>query len=164
MAATFQVHDVEELLQLMEQWGIADLHLTVGEATLDLRRAAMVSGEAAPATTPAAPSPAEAPEAESALPEPVAIPAPVVGLFHIAARGFGDGGPQPGDQVQAGQVIGSIELMHVPTDLVSPVSGTVEAVMVEEGAGVEYGQVLMVIRPFEEVSEDEAGMVPPPAR
>lgn len=162
MAATFQVHDVEELLQLMEQWGIADLHLTVGEATLDLRRAA-VAGAAAPASV-VVPHPAEAPEAESALSEPIAIPAPVVGLFHLAARGFGDGGPKPGDQVQAGQVIGSIELMHVPTDLVSPVSGTIEAVMVDEGAGVEYGQALMVIRPFEEVSEDEAGMVPPPAR
>jgi len=162
VAATFQVHDVEELLQLMEQWGIADLRLTVGEATLELQRAA--DDDEAERAAVAAPPPAAAPEAERALPEPVAIPAPVVGLFHVAARGFADGGPRPGDQVQAGQVIGSIELMHVPTDLISPVSGTIEAVMVDEGAGVEYGQVLLVIRPFEEVSEDEAGMVPPPAR
>jgi acetyl-CoA carboxylase biotin carboxyl carrier protein len=145
----------------MEQWGIATLHLTVGEAVLDLRRATATSGGAA---LPPGLQYAATPELEAEAPEPVAIPAPVVGIFRLATRGFAHGGPQPGDQVQAGQVIGNIELMHVPTDLVSPVSGTIEAIMVDDGAGVEYAQVLMVIRPFEEVSEDEAGMVPPPAR
>jgi acetyl-CoA carboxylase biotin carboxyl carrier protein len=161
VAATFQLHDVEEMLQLMEQWGIAELHLTVGDATLDLQRA-VAAGVTPVACGALVPASAATPEQEDEAPAPVPIPAPVVGIFHLAARGFPQGTPQPGDQVQAGQVIGNIELMHVPTDMVSPVSGTIEAIMVDDGAGVEYGQVLMVIRPFEEVSEDEAGMVPPP--
>jgi len=147
----------------MEQWEIAELHLTVGEATLDLVRATQVVTEAVPA----APSmlavpPVAGPEEPQA--EPVVIPAPVVGVFHLIRRGFAQGAPQVGDQVQAGQVIGSIELMHIPTDLISPVSGIIEGIMAEDGAGVEYAQPLMVIRPFEEVSEDEAGMLPPPPR
>lgn len=148
----------------MEQWGIAELHLTVGDAALDLQRAVTSGATVAPLAAPAALAAALAatPEQEDEAPSPVPIPAPVVGIFHLATRGFPQGSPQPGDAVQAGQVIGNIELMHVPTDLVSPVSGTIEAIMVDDGAGVEYGQTLMVIRPFEEVSEDEAGMVPPP--
>jgi biotin carboxyl carrier protein len=168
--STFQVSDVEELLHLMEQWGIAELHLTVGDATLDLQRAvAVVSAEAASAvpaavTITAPVTVADAPELEDEAPATVTIHAPVVGIFRLAVRGFPAGGPAPGVAVQAGQVIGAIELMHVPTDLVSPVSGTIEAILVDEGVGVEYAQPLLVLRPFEEVSEDEAGMLPAPAR
>jgi acetyl-CoA carboxylase biotin carboxyl carrier protein len=162
VSASFQVSDVEELLALMEQWGIGELHLSVEDATLDLVRATAqrVGGEAAPVMTAPAPG---APEAvEAGIAELVTINAPVVGIFHLATRGFPQRAPHPGDSVQAGQNIGSIELMRIPTDLVSPVSGTIEGILVDDGAGVEYGQPLMVIRPYEEVSEDEAGMLPPP--
>lgn len=169
MSATFQVSDVEELLHLMERWGVAELHLTVGDATLDLQRAVtLVGSDAAAASAPPVftmpVTAADAPELEDEAPATVTIHAPVVGIFRLAVRGFPASGPVPGAAVQAGQVIGSIELMHVPTDLVSPVSGTIEAILVDEGAGVEYAQPLLVIRPFEEVSEDEAGMLPAPSR
>ena len=164
MSASFDVCDVEELLALMEHWGIAELHLTVEDATLDLVRAAPAAVET---TTPASAAPVEAApelsvEMQALEPELMTIDAPAVGVFHLVARGFPQKTPHPGDQVQAGQIIGTIELMHVPNDLVSPVSGTIEAILVDDGAGVEYGKPLMVIRPFEEVSEDEAGMLPPP--
>lgn len=153
MSASFDVCDVEELLALMEQWDIAELHLTVEDATVDLVRSApMVVSTETSALVPAAAS--AAPLAQVEEPELLTIFAPAVGVFHLA--------PRIGKQVQAGQIIGSIELMHVPNDLVSPVSGTIEAILADDGAGVEYGQPLMVIRPFEEVSEDEAGMLPPP--
>ncbi len=161
MTATFQTTDVDELLSLMEQWGVAELHLQLGDATLDLVRALAPAGTA-PAAFAAMPTPE--PEAVAPPCEPVTITAPVVGVFHRATRGFPHGAPQPGDQVQAGQLVGHIELMHVPTDLVSPASGHITTLFVEDGAGVEYGQPLMAIQPFEEVSEDEAGMLPPPAR
>ena len=163
VAATFQVGDVEELLALMEQWSIAELHLMVGDDSLDLVRS--VVGATAVEAVPSMPAPvAQIAAPAEAAPEPVTIFAPVVGVFHLATRGFPHRVPQPGDNVQAGQSIGSIELMRIPTDLVSPVSGTIEAILAEDGSGVEYGQPLMVIRPFEEVNEDEAGMLPPPPR
>jgi biotin carboxyl carrier protein len=147
----------------MEQWGVAELHLQLGEAAIDLVRAtATIEAGEAPVAAPLAVE-AAATEAAPAC-EPVTITAPVVGVFHRATRGFPNGGPQPGDQVQAGQLVGNIELMHVPTDLVSPVSGHIATIFVEDGAGVEYGQPLLAVLPFEEVSEDEAGMLPPPAR
>ena len=162
MSTTFQVDEIDELLSLMEQWGIAEMHVTLGEASLDLVRA----GQSAASMTAASVGPAEAaavasPEEEVEL---VTITAPVVGVYHLAKRGFPHGAPRVGDAVQAGQIIGIIELMHVPSDLVSPVSGLIEGIFIEDGAGVEYAQPVMSIHPFEEVSEDEAGMLPPPMR
>lgn len=166
MATQFELDDVEEILALMEQWGIAEVHLTVDDAALDLVRATQARADGGvPAPVAAHVMHAAAPLAEE-VPEVqlVTVAALVVGVFHFAHRGFPQGMPQVGDQVQAGQILGSIELMHVPTDLVSPVSGTLAEILVDDGAGVEYGQPLLLIRPFEEVSEDEAGMLPPPLR
>lgn len=167
MSEAFQLSDVEELLAVMEQWQVAELHLSVDDGSLDVVRAVpTATSEAMPvASAPtAAGSEAAAVPSEEPATEPVTIFAPVVGVFYLATRGFAHGAPTPGDVVQAGQSIGNIELMRIPTELVSPVSGTIEGIMAEDGAGVEYGQPLMVIRPFEEVSEDEAGMLPPPPR
>ena len=162
MGESIQVSDVEEILDLMEQWGIAEVHLNVEGAALDLvRRAAQAPAPAPVHAAPVALGVEEA--AEMAFEEEIEyICAPAVGVFHLAHKGFPHGEPHPGDQVQAGQLIGAIELMHVPNDLVSPVSGTIESILADDGAGVEYGQPLMSIRPYEEVSEDEAGMLPPP--
>ncbi len=160
MTTDIQVTDVEEILDLMEQWGIVEVHLAFDGATLDLVR------RTAPAAPPvAAPAEAEVPAGDEPAAvdvAPVPVIAPAVGVFHLARKGFPHGAPAVGDQVQAGQVIGSIELMRVPNDLVSPVSGTIVSILADDGAGVEFGQPLMTIRPFEEVGEDEAGMLPPP--
>jgi len=159
VTAPYQVEDVEELLGVMEQWNIAEMHLTIGDASLDLVRTVAPAAIASPA----APAPAQPAATVATMEtEPVIIQAPVVGVFHLGHRGFPQGAPHVGDAVQAGQVIGSIELMHVPTDLVSPVSGIITGILAEDGTGVEYARPLMSIRPFEEVSEDEAGMLPPP--
>jgi acetyl-CoA carboxylase biotin carboxyl carrier protein len=164
VTAEFRVPDIEELLDVMEQWDIAELHLQVEDARLDLVRSVPASAVPAQVTESplSAPPPALPEAAGSPRAEPVTIVAPVVGLFHLATRGFPQGMPRPSDPVQAGQSLGAIELMHIPSDLISPVSGIIEGILAEDGAGVEYGQPLMIIHPYEEVSEDEAGMLPPP--
>jgi len=161
VAVMFQATDVEEMLALMGQWGITELQLTVADASLSVVRAPAPTTESIPLPTCTANDIALLSDIDD---DPVTITAPVVGVFHPAKRGFPAGSPQVGDQVQAGQLVGTIELMHVPTDLISPVSGLIEGILIDNGAGVEYGQSLIAIRPFEEVSEDEAGMLPPPAR
>jgi len=161
MSEPIQAVDIEEICDLMEQWGIAEVHLNIEGAALDLVRRATPVHAPPPVLAPAGQSVTQAIE-ETLEEESECICAPAVGVFHLASRGFPRGGPRPGDQVQAGQTIGSIELMHVPNDLVSPVSGTIESILADDGTGVEYGQPLMSIRPYEEVSEDEAGMLPPP--
>ena len=51
-----------------------------------------------------------------------------------------------GDVVKKGQVIGIVEAMKLMNEVESEFDGTVEAILVENGEMVEYGQPLVVIR------------------
>ncbi|MEI6521255.1 MAG: biotin/lipoyl-containing protein [bacterium] len=155
MTSQFNYESVEELVQMMEQWQVGELHLTVAGESVDIvRRAPVVqvyedvdgSEYACEEIQPAVSA------------EPSAISSTMVGIFHPAKRGA----VRVGDAVIAGQIVGSIELMHVPNDLASPISGTICEILVEDGAGVEYGQILMLVKPYSEVGEDEAAMLPSP--
>jgi acetyl-CoA carboxylase biotin carboxyl carrier protein len=66
------------------------------------------------------------------------VTAPMVGVFHA---------PEPvlkvGATVAPGQVIGVIESMRLMNDVRAETSGIVEAILVEDGMAVEYGQTLL---------------------
>ena len=51
----------------------------------------------------------------------------------------------PGSRVRAGDPIGSIDVLGVPTEVVAPADGIVGASLVDTGEAVEYGQELVWI-------------------
>lgn len=132
---------VLQLLEILKSSSAAELSVTEGETTIRLTRALApaVSLEAAAAAPAAGAPPAEA--------EEVTVKARVVGLFY---RGK-DPGQEPlvnvGDAVKQGQRLGIIEVLRKPTDVNSPVNGTISAVRSEDGAGVQYGDPLFTIKP-----------------
>lgn len=73
---------------------------------------------------------ADAPHAAGAV-----IAAPMVGVFHSAEPAFG-----VGSQVEPGQVVGVIESMRLMNDVSAEIAGVIEAILVEDGMAVEYGQ------------------------
>jgi biotin carboxyl carrier protein len=52
-------------------------------------------------------------------------------------------GVVPGSRVRAGDPIGAIDVLGVPTEVVAPADGIVGASLVEPGEAVEYGQELV---------------------
>ncbi len=64
---------------------------------------------------------------------------PAVGFFQPRP------GIVPGSRVRAGDPIGSIDVLGVPTEVVAPADGIVGASLVETGEAVEYGQELVWI-------------------
>ncbi len=65
-----------------------------------------------------------------------------------------------GQPVQAGDLLGSIDVLGIGQELNSPSDGIVSRLLVEDGQAVEYGQVLVEIDPFEvelEAADTEAG-------
>jgi len=79
------------------------------------------------------------------LPSIVTVIAHFVGVFR-ARR------PQPlalGDQVTENQSLGHIEAMRLMNDCLAPTSGRIQAVLVQEGQPVEFGQALFEIVPGE---------------
>lgn len=94
------------------------------------------------------PAPTSQSHPASATTEPASghqLKAPMVGTFYRA------GGPesQPfvevGQAVKAGQTLCIIEAMKLMNEIESDISGTVTAILVENGQAVEYGQPLFVI-------------------
>jgi biotin carboxyl carrier protein len=70
--------------------------------------------------------------------QPVAT-SPAVGVFHPGPRAAA------GTRVRAGDSLGSVDMLGIPQDLISPVDGVVGATLVEAGTAVEYGQELVQI-------------------
>lgn len=71
--------------------------------------------------------------------------APLVGTFHTWAKPKGGALVAVGDNVKAGQLVGTIESLNVLNEVETTVAGHVAEIFVQEGQPVEYGQVLMTI-------------------
>ncbi len=54
-----------------------------------------------------------------------------------------------GRSVQAGDLLGSIDVLGIAQEVTAPAAGIVAAVLAEDGQAVEYGQVLAEIDPLE---------------
>lgn len=79
-------------------------------------------------------------------PKPVVVTSQIVGIF----RGVHPNPVTPGDRVKENQILGQIEVMRLMNDIPAPASGRVQAVLVQEGQPVEYGQPLFEIVEGEE--------------
>ena len=74
---------------------------------------------------------------------------PAVGYFSLAS------GLVIGHTVQAGDPLGSVDVLGIVQDVSAPTGGIVSEVLAEAGQAVEYGQALAVIDPL--VPEFDAG-------
>lgn len=73
------------------------------------------------------------------------VVAPLVGVFHPWLKPRGASLVAVGDQVKAGQIIGTIESLNVLNEVETAVAGRVVEIHVQDGQPVEYGQVLLTI-------------------
>ena len=82
-------------------------------------------------------------EASAPAPEPgVAIVAPLTGVFYSSPSPSSASFVEVGQSVQAGQVVCIVEAMKVFNQIPAEVSGRIEAMLVENGESVEFGQPL----------------------
>ena len=124
--------ELRALLGLVSGTDILELEVGFPGGQIVLRR----EMAAAAAAQPHEPEPADsAPGPDESL---VAITSPLVGTFKPAV--------QLGDDVDAGQTVGSVEAMGMPTPVDVPSGGTVVELLAPEGTPVEYGQALLVLR------------------
>ena len=102
------------------------------------------------AAAPAADPPASAfvvtaPVIDPDLPNPNAVPSPMVGTAYRRSAPGSKAFVEIGAKVGVGDKILLIEAMKTFNDIASPRAGTVTAILVEDGQPVEYGQPLLVI-------------------
>lgn len=73
------------------------------------------------------------------------ITAPVLGIFYRAAKPDQPPLVEVGTRIEAGQVVGLIEVMKTFHEVTAETSGRITAALVENGASVQYGQTLFTI-------------------
>lgn len=96
----------------------------------------------------AAAVPAETPASASAESSRLqVVKSPMVGTFYVASSPESPPFVKVGDRIGAEQTVCIIEAMKVFNEIPSGISGQVVAILVENGAPVEFGQPLVKIDP-----------------
>ena len=159
-------HDqLRELLAFLAESDIQELRLEGDDFRLEVRRnlpgvapvtvlqappPAVAAAPATPAAPPAAPEPGPStppPPAASVRSDLHAITAPMVGTFYRAPAPGEAPFVEVGSRVTAGQPVCILEAMKLMNELEAEVSGDVVEILVENGTPVEFGQVLMRLKP-----------------
>ena len=151
--------DHEQLHRLLEALGDSDIQefrLEGDDFRLEIRR--NLPGQAVVAPVMAAPVAAAAPvkPLDSASPPPAAtstrsdlleITAPMVGTFYRAPAPGEPSFVEVGTRINVGQAVCILEAMKLMNELESEVGGEVVEILVDNGTPVEFGQVLMRVKP-----------------
>jgi acetyl-CoA carboxylase biotin carboxyl carrier protein len=143
------------LAEIASSHGLSELIVDTKETTLTIRRGGVVMAAAPVAAAPiamhapiAAPAPAFAPApAAAAVIDDKAhvVTSPFVGTFYRKPNPDSPNYVSQGDKVDKGQVLCIVEAMKLMNEIEADVSGTVTAILVEDGMAVEYGQPLFKI-------------------
>jgi len=146
---------LKKLIDLVEESGITELEVTEGEekvriakhSTAAPQQTYMMPQQAAPiaAAAPAAIAPATVIEEKSALPEGDVVKSPMVGTFYRSASPGSDPFVEVGSAVKSGDTLCIVEAMKLLNEIETEFSGTVKAILVENGQPVEYGEPLFII-------------------
>jgi len=75
------------------------------------------------------------------------ITSPIVGTFYRAPSPDAAPFVKIGDHIEIGHAVCIVEAMKLMNEIQSEVSGTVEKILVENAQPVEFGQVMLLIKP-----------------
>jgi len=159
--------ELRELLAALNQTDIAELTLKSDAFELTLRkqgttelsavapRIGLTGSEpplsvAVPAPSPAASGPENGESKAGPAPAEanlVDITSPMVGTFYRAPAPDEPPFVEVGDRIQTGQTVCIIEAMKLMNELEAEVSGEVVEILMQNAEPVEFGQVLMRVRP-----------------
>lgn len=150
------IRKVKKLIELLEESGIDELEIKEGEESVRISRHSNypMMAPAQYAVAPAAPAPvsATAPSTESkeeaaepAKPTGHQVTSPMVGTFYRAPSPSSPPFSEVGQHVKAGDVLCIIEAMKMMNQIEADKSGTIEAILVENGQPVEFDQPLFTI-------------------
>ena len=145
----FNVEKVRRLIELMKEHDLSELDLKQADNRVRLRRGGEVVAYSAPAARPGAGAgeAAALPKESAADARMLVIKSPMVGTFYKAT------GPDSPPFVKVGDRIGHektcciVEAMKVFNEIPAGISGQVVAILVDNGAAVEFGQPLIKVDP-----------------
>ncbi len=151
------IRKVKKLIELLEESNIDEIEIKEGEESVRISRngaqammaspAPVYAQPAAPAPAPAAPvaAPAETPADAAPATSGHVVKSPMVGTFYRAPAPTSPSFAEVGQTVKVGDVICIVEAMKMMNQIEADKSGTIEAILVENGEPVEFDQPLFSI-------------------
>ncbi|HLS57408.1 MAG TPA: acetyl-CoA carboxylase biotin carboxyl carrier protein [Zeimonas sp.] len=148
---------LKTLIDLVAESGISELEITEGDgrvrivksppAPLMMQAPVQQAAPVALAATgaPAAPAAVAAPAAAPEAPSGHIVKSPMVGTFYRSSQPGADPYVSVGSQVKEGDTLCIIEAMKLMNEIEADKSGTIKAVLADNGSPVEFGQPLFVI-------------------
>lgn len=148
---------MQELFELLSKYDVSEFKYKDADQSMKLRVGAIpapvVAGHSfapAPAAAPAAAAPAAAADAAPATVESneglTLVESPMVGTFYRSPNPDSPPFVEVGSKVTAGQPLCIVEAMKLMNEIEAEVSGTVVAILAEDGTPVQFGQDLFKIR------------------
>jgi acetyl-CoA carboxylase biotin carboxyl carrier protein len=153
----FDVRKIRRLVELMKEHDLCEIDLHQGDVRIQLRRnvagqptvcVAPVAQAALPALAPAPAAEVKAP-AEADSKDFTFIKSPMVGTFYTAADPNTPPFVKVGDHVGPETTVCIVEAMKVFNQIPAEATGKIVAMLVENGAPVEFGQPLYKLDPRE---------------
>ena len=144
---------LKTLIDLVETSGIAELEIQEGEERVRITRTVPQGQQSVTFHASPQPAAAVAPAAPAAAPEPVTPPvpeghvvkSPMVGTFYRCASPGAAPFVEIGDTIEQGDTLCIIEAMKLMNEIEADASGTIKAILAENGQAVEFGQPLFVL-------------------
>lgn len=151
---TLTAKDVAEIMRLIEESSFDSLSLEIDGMKLNLQRSSAGSVRQAPDRA------AEPTVAPTVLPQAIArteaetasepglaeVKSPLLGIFHRAPRPGEPPFVDVGFRVDEDTVIGIVEVMKLMNSVRAGVKGKIVEIVCQNGALVEYGEVLLRVR------------------
>jgi acetyl-CoA carboxylase biotin carboxyl carrier protein len=150
------IRKIKKLIDLIQESDVAEIEIHEGEESVRISRTnstapvIMAAAPAMPAVA-AAPAPVVTAEVETATTSAAAnnhanaLKSPMVGTFYRSSSPETPAFVEVGQSVSEGDVICIIEAMKMFNQIEADRSGTVKAILVENGHPVEFDEALIII-------------------
>jgi acetyl-CoA carboxylase biotin carboxyl carrier protein len=146
------IRKIKKLIELLEESNIAELEIREGEETVRISRHGAMPMMPAPMHFAPAQA-ASTPTAQTATVDPVApqalsghiVCSPMVGTFYRSASPDAPPFADVGQSVKVGDVLCIVEAMKMMNQIEADKAGVVKAILVEDGAPVEFDQPMFTI-------------------
>lgn len=146
------IRKIKKLVELVEESDINEIEIQHGEEAIRIVRGGQVIAApvaapvaAAPVAAPVAAAPAAAEAEAPATHTGHAVKSPMVGTFYSAPSPGAPMFAEVGQSVNVGDTICIVEAMKMMNQIEADKSGTITAILVEDGQPVEFDQPLVTI-------------------
>ena len=145
----YNVKKLRRLIELMKEHDLSEIDLKEADHHVRIKRGGeFIATTAAPFALPAArqtaAEPALQPAADARM---LVIKSPMVGTFYKASGPDSAAFVKVGDRIGPEKTVCIVEAMKVFNEIPAGISGQVVAILVENGAAVEFGQPLIKVDP-----------------